>query len=53
MLKDVTLMIEAAAQIGVRLPTIEVAQQLLTTAVDRGLGKEDYSSVVKVLKDLT
>jgi 3-hydroxyisobutyrate dehydrogenase-like beta-hydroxyacid dehydrogenase len=52
MLKDVTLMIEAAAQKGVRLPTIEVAQQLLTTAVDNGLGKEDYSSVVKVLKDL-
>jgi len=53
MLKDVTLMIEAAAEKGVKLPTIEVARQLLTTAVERGFGKEDYSSVVKVLKDLS
>jgi len=52
MLKDVTLMIEAAAVKGVKLPTIEVAHRLLTKAVEDGLGKEDYSSVVKVLKNL-
>lgn len=51
MLKDVTLMIEAASQKGLRLPTIEVAQHLFARAVEKGFGKEDYSSVFKVLKD--
>ena len=53
MLKDVTLMLEAAAEKGVKLPTIEVARQLLAKAVEKGFGREDYSSVVKVLKELS
>jgi len=51
MLKDVSLMIEAASEKGVRLPTIEVAQRLLEQAVERGFGKEDYSAVFKVMRD--
>lgn len=52
MLKDVTLIIEAAAEKGLQLPTIEIARQLLAKAVERGFAKEDYSSVVKVMKEL-
>ncbi len=53
MLKDVTLMLEAAAQKGVKLPTIEIAQLLLAKAVESGFGREDYSSVVKIFRELS
>ncbi|HXG38924.1 MAG TPA: NAD(P)-dependent oxidoreductase [Bacteroidota bacterium] len=49
MLKDINLMLEAAGKRGVSLPTIEVAQELFAQASQMGLGKEDYSAVVKVL----
>lgn len=52
MLKDVTLMIDAAAEKGVKLPTIEIARELLSAAEKAGLGKEDYSSVYKILKEM-
>ncbi len=50
MLKDVSLMIEAASEKGVSLPSIEVTHRLLQKAVEEGFGKEDYSAMVKVLR---
>jgi len=50
MLKDVRLMIEAASEKGVRLPTVEVAEKLLAAAVENGYAKEDYSSIIKILR---
>lgn len=49
MLKDVTLMLDAAGSVGARLPAIEITRSLLQRAVNEGLGKEDYSAVVKIL----
>jgi 3-hydroxyisobutyrate dehydrogenase-like beta-hydroxyacid dehydrogenase len=49
MLKDINLMLDAAGKIGAPLPTIEAAQELFARASQIGLGKEDYSAVVKVL----
>jgi len=53
MLKDINLMIDAARDLTVSLPTIQVAQQLFAEAKRAGLGKEDYSAVVKVLQKPT
>ncbi len=50
MLKDVNLIIQTAADRGAKVPTIEVARDLLTNAVSMGFGKEDYSAIYKVLK---
>jgi 3-hydroxyisobutyrate dehydrogenase len=50
MLKDVNLMLEAAQNVGARLPGIQVAQRLLSEAQRAGFGKEDYSAMVKVLE---
>lgn len=49
MLKDINLMLDAAEKLGAPLPAIEVAQELFAKASQVGLGKEDYSAVVKVL----
>jgi 3-hydroxyisobutyrate dehydrogenase len=49
MLKDINLMLDAAQQLGVPLPTIEAAQGLFAKASQSGLGKQDYSAVVKIL----
>jgi 3-hydroxyisobutyrate dehydrogenase len=50
MLKDVNLMLETANEVGAQLPGIEIAQELFAEASQRGLGKEDYSAVIKVLE---
>lgn len=50
MLKDVNLMLEAATKVGAPLPAIEAAQELFAKASQLGLGKEDYSAVVKILQ---
>ncbi len=52
MLKDVNLMLDAAASVGAVLPAIETARTLYEKAVQLGMGKEDYSVVWKVLADL-
>lgn len=49
MLKDINLMLDAAREAGAPLPAIEAAQELFAQASQKGLGKEDYSAVVKVL----
>jgi 3-hydroxyisobutyrate dehydrogenase-like beta-hydroxyacid dehydrogenase len=53
MLKDINLMLGAAKEAGAPLPAIEVAQRLFSDAQRAGFGKEDYSSVVKVLRSQT
>jgi 3-hydroxyisobutyrate dehydrogenase len=50
MLKDVNLMLDAAQNVGAPLPGIQVAQRLLSEAQRAGLGKEDYSAMVKALE---
>jgi 3-hydroxyisobutyrate dehydrogenase len=50
MLKDVTLMLDAARDERAPLPTIELAQQLFVEAQSAGYGREDYSAVVKALR---
>ncbi|MCI0707811.1 MAG: NAD(P)-dependent oxidoreductase [Ignavibacteriae bacterium] len=49
MLKDINLMLDAAREAGAPLPAIEAAQELFAQASQKGLGKEDYSAVVKVI----
>jgi len=51
MLKDINLMLDAAKDLGAPLPAIEVSQELFARASQMGLGKEDYSAVVKALED--
>ena len=49
MLKDIDLVLDSAEELGVSLPVMQAAQQLFEQAHESGLGKEDYSAVVKVL----
>ncbi|MGH2569553.1 MAG: NAD(P)-dependent oxidoreductase [Bacteroidota bacterium] len=50
MLKDINLILKAAEDLGASLPTIEASQELFALASQRGLGKEDYSAIVRVLE---
>ena len=50
MLKDINLLVDAAGSLGVSMPSGEIAQALFSQAMNAGLAKEDYSSVVKVLE---
>jgi len=50
MLKDVILILDAATSVGVPLPVLEASRALLQRAKDEGLGREDYSAVVKILQ---
>jgi 3-hydroxyisobutyrate dehydrogenase-like beta-hydroxyacid dehydrogenase len=52
MLKDIHLILDAGKELGAPLPTIEVSQELFAQASQMGLGKEDYSAVIKVLSSL-
>ena len=52
MLKDIKLILKSSEDLGVPLPTIEVAQRLFSEAVKSGFGREDYSAVVKVVEQL-
>lgn len=48
LLKDTRLFIEAAQSLNTPVPVAETAQRLLERAVTEGLGKEDYSSIIKI-----
>jgi 3-hydroxyisobutyrate dehydrogenase-like beta-hydroxyacid dehydrogenase len=48
--KDANLILEAAHAAGVLLPAVEAVRQLYSDATLLGLGKEDYSGVIKVLE---
>lgn len=47
MLKDVGLILEAAASSHVPLPQTAATQQMLQAALAQGLGAEDYAAIVK------
>jgi 3-hydroxyisobutyrate dehydrogenase-like beta-hydroxyacid dehydrogenase len=48
--KDTNLVLEAARAAGVLLPAVATVRQLYSDATLLGLGKEDYSAVIKVLE---
>lgn len=50
MLKDINLLLDSAQSSAVPMPTAHVARDLYSKAMDVGLGKEDYSAVIKVLR---
>ena len=50
MAKDIRLLLEAAAPLGCTLPALEAARDLYEKAVRAGLGKEDYSTIFKILE---
>jgi 3-hydroxyisobutyrate dehydrogenase-like beta-hydroxyacid dehydrogenase len=52
LLKDVRLCLEEAQAAGVPFPTAAHACQLLTAAVGRGHGAEDYASIVEAAEGL-
>ncbi|MBI3580021.1 MAG: NAD(P)-dependent oxidoreductase [Ignavibacteriales bacterium] len=52
MLKDINLMLDAAQQLQSPMPALEVTQELFVKAQLAGLGKEDYSAVVKTLRSM-
>lgn len=49
LLKDTNLFINAARSLNSPAPIAETAKELLEKAVAMGLGKDDYSSIIKVL----
>jgi 3-hydroxyisobutyrate dehydrogenase len=49
MAKDIDLALAYAARTGVPVPTTAAARQLLTAASSAGYGREDFSSVAKVV----
>lgn len=52
MLKDVDLALEAAHRLHVPMPVLGSIRELFVAAMARGLGEEDYSSVLKVLEEM-
>jgi 3-hydroxyisobutyrate dehydrogenase-like beta-hydroxyacid dehydrogenase len=52
LLKDVGLALDTAAQAGAPFPAAAEAGQLLSAAVGRGLGEQDFAAVVEVLERL-
>ena len=50
MLKDINLFLGSAKASGLAVPAAEAARELYAKAIDAGLGKEDYSAVIKVLR---
>ncbi|HTR81952.1 MAG TPA: NAD(P)-dependent oxidoreductase [Bacteroidota bacterium] len=50
LLKDINLILDAAAAAKVSLPTVPPAQQLFSETVKSGFGREDYSAVVKIIE---
>ena len=50
MLKDIGLVLDSAKESGAIMPTAEVAKELYAKALNSGLGKEDYSAVIKILR---
>lgn len=49
LLKDTNLFREAAHSHSVEMPITEAMKSLLEKAVSQGLGKEDYSAIIKIL----
>lgn len=49
-LKDLTLMVDAAKELGVRWDFAEVVQRKMARGVEMGLGEKDWSSVYEVTR---
>ena len=50
-LKDVNLVIEAAARVGIRLPLAELARERLLRAIERGRAQYDWSGMATVIRE--
>jgi 3-hydroxyisobutyrate dehydrogenase-like beta-hydroxyacid dehydrogenase len=53
MLKDVVLCLEESRGAGASFPVAGLAQELYSAGVGRGLGQEDFASVLDVIEGLT
>jgi 3-hydroxyisobutyrate dehydrogenase len=53
MLKDIKLVLDAAKASHTMMPSAEIAQELYTKALNSGFAKEDYSAVIKILREPT
>ena len=51
MFKDINIVLDSARESGASLPGAEMARTLYASALEAGLAKEDYSAVIKVLRD--
>jgi len=52
LLKDLDAIGELSGQVGVTSPVVETVRTLLLKAVERGMGDEELSQIIKVLADL-
>jgi 3-hydroxyisobutyrate dehydrogenase len=50
MLKDISLLLDAARPLGCELPALEAARLLYEKTVAQGHGKEDYSAIIRTLE---
>lgn len=51
--KDLSLMLESAAELNVPAPMTALAQQLLRAAIAKGYGEDDMCGSIRVLEDIT
>ena len=51
MAKDVNICVNLAKECGVKMPGEENALNVYQTALDRGMGKEDFRATIKVVRD--
>jgi 3-hydroxyisobutyrate dehydrogenase len=51
MAKDVNICVNLAKECGVKMPGEENAQQVYQTAMDKGMGKEDFRATIKVVRE--
>jgi 3-hydroxyisobutyrate dehydrogenase-like beta-hydroxyacid dehydrogenase len=51
--KDIALMLESAADLGVPLPLTALSQQLYRAAIAKGYGEEDICGSIRVLEELS
>jgi 3-hydroxyisobutyrate dehydrogenase-like beta-hydroxyacid dehydrogenase len=50
--KDMALMLESAAELGVPAPLTAISQQMYRAAISKGYGEEDICGSIRVLEDL-
>jgi 3-hydroxyisobutyrate dehydrogenase/2-hydroxy-3-oxopropionate reductase len=51
--KDIALMLESAAELGVPMPLTALSQQLYRAAITRGYGEEDICGSIRVLEEMS
>jgi 3-hydroxyisobutyrate dehydrogenase len=51
MAKDVNICVNLAKECGVKMPGEENAQKVYQTAMDKGMGKEDFRATIKVVRE--